>query len=134
MRRTREVAFGLLAIVAGVGLFTAVIGGVQRGVPQDPLRRELPTHYDLVVNTEVLDPDEAADSSPEPRAPDDRRYGTIEKRSIETSSPVAAGRAVASTTIRSVWMPSGRPVIERGTSNVGAGAKLSTVRTSRPST
>jgi cytidylate kinase len=25
------------------------------------VERELPTHYDLVVNTEVLDPDEAAD-------------------------------------------------------------------------
>jgi cytidylate kinase len=25
------------------------------------VEREVPTHYDLVVNTEVLDPDEAAD-------------------------------------------------------------------------
>ena len=29
MRRTGEIVFGLLAIVAGLGLFTAVIGGVQ---------------------------------------------------------------------------------------------------------
>jgi hypothetical protein len=29
MRRTGEIVLGLLAIVAGVGLFTAVIGGVQ---------------------------------------------------------------------------------------------------------
>jgi len=29
MRRTGEIVFGLLAIVAGVGLFTAVIAGVQ---------------------------------------------------------------------------------------------------------
>jgi hypothetical protein len=29
MRRTGEIVFGLLAILAGVALFTAVIGGVQ---------------------------------------------------------------------------------------------------------
>ena len=46
----------------------------------------------------------------------------MEKRSTETSAPVAAGRAVASTTIRRVWTPSARPAIERATSNAADAA------------
>src|SRR5215207_743567 len=113
------------------------LGRGPRGVPQDLLRRGARTPDPLRPRREHRGPPSGRGGGPHRsgrRRLTDRRYGTTEKRSIDTSSPVAAGRAVASTTIRRVWTPSASLLIERATSNVGDGAKLSTVRTRRPST